>query len=176
MCYNSSKGVDFMSKGNLVFFCGKMGAGKTTYAKELSNEPHTFYLSEDEILSSFYPNEIHNIKDYVLYSNRIKPYIMHLVKKLTKNALTVIMDFPGNTVKQREWFKMLIETCQVDGKLIYLKVADEICLSQIKKRRQEEPDRHQFDHKEMFYQMTKYFQEPSEEEGLKIEIIKRENF
>ena len=160
-----------MSKGKIIFFSGKMGAGKTTYAKKLSSESNTIYLSEDEILSSFYPDEINNIEDYVLYSKRIKPYIMKLVKKLTENDLCVIMDFPGNTIKQREWFKMLIETCQVDSKLIYLKVDDEICVRQIKKRRQEEPERYQFDNEKMFYRITKYFQEPSDEEGLNLEII-----
>jgi adenylate kinase family enzyme len=160
-----------MSDGKLIFFSGKMGAGKTTYAIKISNKPHTIYLSEDEILSSFYPNEINNLEDYVFYSNRIKPYIIRLVKKLTENDLTVVMDFPGNTIKQREWFKLLIETCQVDSKLIYLKVVDEICIRHIEKRRLEEPERHQFDNEEMFYQVTKYFHEPSEEEGLCIEII-----
>jgi len=165
-----------MNKSKLIFFSGKMGAGKTTYAKKISNESQTIYLSEDEILSSFYPNEINNIEDYVIYSKRIKPFVTNLVKKLTENDLSVIMDFPGNTIQQREWFKMLIETCQVDGKLIYLKVADEICIHQIKKRRQEEPERHQFDNEEMFHKITKYFQEPSDKEGLRLEIIEKEIF
>ena len=165
-----------MYKGKLVFFSGKMGAGKTTYAKKSSNEPHTIYLSEDEILSSFYPSEIKNIEDYILYSERIKPYIMKLVKKLTETDLSIIMDFPGNTIKQREWFKMLIEACQVDGKLIYLKVADEVCIKQLLKRRQEEPARHQFDNEEMFYRITKFFEEPSDKEGLRLEIIENETY
>lgn len=163
-----------MFKGKIVFFSGKMGAGKTTYAKSLSNEPHTVYLSEDEILSSFYLNEINSIEDYILYSKRIKPYIMNLVKKLTENDLSIIMDFPGNTIKQREWFKMLIEACQADNKLIYLKVSDEICIKQIIKRRKEEPDRHKFDNEEMFQRITKFFEEPSDKEGFKLEIIEKE--
>ena len=165
-----------MSKSKLVFFSGKMGAGKTTLAKSLSKEPKTIYLSEDEILSSLYPNRIKNIKDYVLYSNRIKPFIMNLVKTLTKNELSVIMDFPGNTVRQREWFKTLIDVCVVDSKLIYLKVADEICIHQILKRREEEPERHQWDNEETFYKISEHFQEPAEAEGFNLEIIEKETF
>ncbi|QWC00449.1 ATP-binding protein [Mycoplasmatota bacterium] len=144
--------------------------------KKIAIEPHTIYLSEDEILSSFYPNEINNIEDYILYSKRIKPYIMKLAKKLTENNLSIIMDFPGNTIKQREWFKTLIEACQVEGKLIYLKVADEVCIKQILKRRQEEPARHKFDNEEIFYRIIKYFEEPSDKEGLGLEIIEKESF
>jgi adenylate kinase family enzyme len=165
-----------MSEGKLIFFSGKMGAGKTTYAKSLSREPNTVYLSEDEILSSFYPNEVKSIEDYELYSKRIKSYIMGLVKRLVENGLIVIMDFPGNTLKQREWFKYVIEVCQVDSKLIYLKVADEVCIQQILKRKNEEPDRHLWDNEEMFYKMTKYFQEPTDEEGFNLEVIVKETF
>jgi adenylate kinase family enzyme len=165
-----------MSEGKLIFFSGKMAAGKTTYAKSLSKEPNTIYLSEDEILSSFYPNEVKNIEDYVLYSKRIKPYVMSLVKKLTENGLIVIMDFPGNTLKQREWFKNLIEVCQVDSRLIYLKTEDDVCIHQILKRRQENPERHRWDSEEMFNKVTKYFQEPTDEEGFNLEVIVKEIF
>jgi adenylate kinase family enzyme len=163
-----------MGEGRLVFFSGKMGAGKTTYAKKLSREPNTIYLSEDEILSFFYPDEVKNIEDYVLYSNRIKPYIMNLVKSLTENGLVVIMDFPGNTVKQREWFKNVIDVCKVDSKLIYLKTSDEICIHHVLMRRQEEPTRHRWDNEKMFYRVTKYFQEPTDAEGFNLEIIAKE--
>ena len=165
-----------MSKSKLVFFSGKMGAGKTTLAKRISSVPNAIYLSEDEILSSFYPNEIKSIQDYVLYSKRIKPYIERLVKRLTENELTVIMDFPGNTLKQREWFKNLIDLCQVEGKLIYLKVTDEVCIHQILKRRKEEPDRHKFDNVEMFEKLSEFFQEPTVMEGFALEIIVKETF
>lgn len=165
-----------MRKGKLVFFSGKMGSGKTTYAKSLSKGPKTIYLSEDDILSSFYPSNINSIEDYVTYSKQIKPYILSLVKQLTENGLDVVMDFPGNTLKQREWFKKLIQVCQVDNRLIYLKIADDICIRRILKRRDDEPNRHKFDNEEMFLRIIKFFQEPTREEGFNLEIIEKEGF
>lgn len=162
-----------MKKGTLVFFTGKMGAGKTTLARTLSNKPNSIYLSEDDILSTCYPNDIRNIDDYVLYSKRIKPFITHLVTSLTSNGLTVVLDFPGNTRKQRAWFKELIQICDADSKLIYLKVDDEICIQQLGKRSKEEPERHRFDTEEMFHRITTFFQEPTTDEGFHIEIIER---
>lgn len=161
-----------MKKGKLIFFTGKMGAGKTTLAKTIAEEPNTIYISEDEILSSFYPDSIHSIEDYITYSKRIKPYVERLVKRLTDNGLTVVMDFPGNTFKQRKWFQILIDLCNVDSTLKYLDVSDEVCIQQIVKRKIEEPERHAFDNEEMFHKITAYFQEPTEEEGFHIEIIK----
>ncbi len=44
--------------GTLYFFYGKMGAGKSTKSKQLAIEKHAVLLSEDEWLSSLYPNQI----------------------------------------------------------------------------------------------------------------------
>lgn len=39
-----------MSKGVLTFFCGKMGAGKSTKAIEIAEEDNAVLFSEDEWL------------------------------------------------------------------------------------------------------------------------------
>ncbi|MCB2183772.1 MAG: ATP-binding protein [Desulfobulbaceae bacterium] len=38
-------------KGTLFFFCGKMGAGKSTYSKNLANELSAVFLSEDDAVT-----------------------------------------------------------------------------------------------------------------------------
>ncbi|WP_237260292.1 AAA family ATPase [Thiomicrospira sp. S5] len=38
--------------GTLIFFSGKMGAGKSAYAKQLANELKAILLSEDEWLAA----------------------------------------------------------------------------------------------------------------------------
>ena len=58
-----------MNKGVLTFFCGKMGAGKTTKANNIAMERKAVLLSEDEWLTSLYPNKIASLKDYVAYSS-----------------------------------------------------------------------------------------------------------
>lgn len=50
-----------MSKGVLTFFCGNMGAGKSTKSREISQERNAVLLSEDEWLSSVYPNKKLNL-------------------------------------------------------------------------------------------------------------------
>lgn len=165
-----------METGKLLFFTGKMGAGKSTYARRLASEQDTVLMSEDDILATLYPSEIKSIPDYVTYSNRIKPFIMQQVKHLTSAGITVIMDFPGNTKLQRKWFLQLIEYCNVEHSLYYIKMSDEDCIKNILVRREQEPERHEFDNIEMFEKITKYFQEPSIEEGFRIELITKENF
>jgi predicted kinase len=61
--------------GTLIFFCGKMGVGKSTKAMEMAREIGAILLSEDDWLSRIYPEEINNFNDYLKYSSRLKPLI-----------------------------------------------------------------------------------------------------
>ena len=69
-----------MKKGVLTFFCGKMGAGKTTKSLEVSQERNAVLLSEDEWLASVYPDSIKTLEDYVKYAGRLKPQMKKLAQ------------------------------------------------------------------------------------------------
>ena len=83
------------------------------------------------------------------------------------------MDYPANTVAQREWLKRIFSEIGAPHELIYIDSPNDICLAQIKKRQPENPDREKTDTMEMFVAVTKYFLEPSPEEGFIISTIKR---
>jgi adenylate kinase family enzyme len=162
-------------QGTLIFFCGKMGSGKSTKAIELANEYNSILLSEDEWLSAIYPEEIKVFADYIKYSSRLKPLLKKHVQNLLNFGITVVMDFPGNTLNQRAWFKEIFSEYEIPHKLYYLEVSDELCLKQIEQRKKNNPSRADFDTEEVFHQVNSYFQPPIEEEGFDIQIIKREN-
>ncbi len=158
-------------KGTLIFFCGKMGAGKSTYAKKLANELSAVFLSEDEWLSCLYPEEIKNFGDYIKYSARLRPLLKAHVRRILLSGLSVVMDFPGNTKKQRAWFKEIFSAGQIPHKLVYLKADDQLCIKQLEQRRMNSPERAHFDTAEVFHQVTAYFQEPTDEEGFYVEVV-----
>ncbi|MBN2815339.1 MAG: ATP-binding protein [Campylobacterales bacterium] len=160
-------------QSNLIFFTGKMGAGKSTKSQQIALEKGAVLLSEDEWLSALYPNEIHSFDDYIRYSLRMKPLIHGLVKNILQTGSDVVMDFPANTQRQRKWFLDLALEADVNHQLIYLKMSDEICLKQISQRRTEQPQRAKFDTESVFYETMKYFEEPHEDELLNIELIER---
>ena len=157
-----------MVKGTLIFFCGKMGAGKTTKAKSLALERNAVLLSEDEWLESLYPNKIASLDDYVKYSDRLKPLIKKIVQSILNTGTDVIMDFPANTTRQREWFKYVFTEIQAPHELIYIDTPNEICINRIEKRALDQPQRAATDTVEMFEQVTQYFIEPGKEEGFNI--------
>ncbi len=78
------------------------------------------------------------------------------------------MDFPANTVDQRKWFLDLVSEIKANHQLVYLDVSDEQCLKQIGQRREEQPGRAAFDTEAVFSYVTKFFEVPSQSEGLNV--------
>jgi len=162
-----------MNKGVLIFFCGKMGAGKSTKASSIALERNAVLLSEDEWLESLYPNRITSLESYVEYSKRLKPQIKKLVQAILDSGNDVVMDFPANTISQRAWFRSIFSEIEAPHELVYIDLANEDCLRQIEKRRVQQPERAKTDTKEMFEAVTKYFLEPQTEEGFNVTRIER---
>jgi predicted kinase len=160
-----------MSKGELLFFCGKMGAGKSAKASQIAQERNAILLSEDEWLESLYPNKIHSVEDYVKYANRLKPQMKNLVQSIIRTGTNVVMDFPANTVSQRDWFRQVYTEIEAPHHLIYLDMPNKLCLQQIAKRRKSKPHRAATDTVEMFEAVTRYFQVPTSDEGFNMTIV-----
>ena len=157
-----------MSKGTLTFFCGKMGAGKSTKAQAFAAQAKAVLLSEDEWLAALYPNQITSVPDYVEYSNRLKPKIKSLVQSILSTGANVVMDFPANTLGQRDWFRSIFTEIEAPHQMIYIEATDAICLERIAKRREQQPERRATDTPEMFAQMSQYFVVPTADEAFNI--------
>lgn len=154
--------------GTLYFFCGKMGAGKSTKSKQMAKEKNAVLLSEDEWLASLYPNQITSFEDYLKFSAQLKPMVKKHVQNILSVGTNVVMDFPGNTQKQRKWFLDLTSEVNANHQLIFLNLSNQQCLRQIAQRRNEQPERAAFDTEATFIQVTKFFEEPEASEGLNI--------
>lgn len=152
-----------------------MGAGKSTLSCEIALSENAVLISEDEWLKTIYPNEIRNFEDYIKYSSRLKLIIKPHVQNILNSGVHVVMDFPGNTEKQRMWFKEIYTEHGCSHKLIYIKASDSLCIKQIKKRAKSHPERAQFDTEDVFHKVTSYFQPPSEHEGFNIDVVSSEN-
>jgi len=163
-----------IKKGTLHFFCGKMAAGKTTKSLEVMNSENAILISEDDWLGHLFKDEIKVFADYIKYSERLKPLLLAHIKDIIESGVSVVMDFPANTIQQRSWFKELIGNNDISHQLHYLEASDELCLKQLAKRskgRQGEA----FTSEEEFHTVNSYFQVPAESEGFNIKTYKREN-
>lgn len=160
-----------MNIGKLTFFCGKMGAGKSTKAIEIVQNSNAVLLSEDEWLAALYPNQIKSLDDYIKYSQLLKPQMKDLVQSILRAGTDVVMDFPANTLSQRQWFTRIFSEINAPHTLIFLDVTNDTCLKRIEKRRIEQPERATTDTVELFNAVTKYFETPKLKEGFNVQKI-----
>ncbi len=118
----------------LIFFCGKMAAGKSTLAKQLATREHAVILNQDELLERLFPGEVVDVPSYLRCSARLNSAMgPHVVSLLTLGT-TVVLDFPGNTRSQRAWFRELFEQAGVAHELHFIEAPDALCKRQLKER------------------------------------------
>ncbi len=154
-----------------MFFCGKMGAGKSTLSVKIAEQYNAVLLSEDDWLSQLYPEQIKDFDDYIRLSRQMRPLVRQLVKDMLLSGTSVVMDFPANTKKQRGWFRDLCSEAQCDHEMIYLEASDAVCLQHLFARRQLQPERAAFDTEDVFKMVTNYFEEPEPLEQLNLKKI-----
>lgn len=153
----------------LHFLCGKIAAGKSRLAKALAADRRAVVLSEDKWLPLLYPDELVTIPDYGRYSSRLKKVVGPLVRDLLAAGLSVVLDFPANTVEQRRWMKDLAESTDAPHILHYLDVPDEVCRERLRARNARGD--HPFEvTDEQFEQITSHFVPPIEAEGFRVVV------
>lgn len=151
-----------------------MASGKSTQAARLAQECNAVLLCEDEWLSKIYPEEIKVFDDYIKYSRRLKDVLQSHVRQLLESGLSVVLDFPGNTIAQRAWFKEIFAKRGIPHELHYIKASDELCIAQLKQRSRHLEARAAFTTKAEFHAINSYFQPPTEDEGFNVCVCERE--
>src|SRR5687767_559010 len=104
-----------------------MASGKSTLARQIAARENAMLFVQDEWLDALYPNLIANVASYLEYSGRINRTLEPYVVELLKRGVSVVLDFPGNTVNQRAWFRSIIDEAGADHELHFLDTSDAIC-------------------------------------------------
>lgn len=120
--------------GKLLFVCGKMAAGKSTLSKELAARVDAVLLVQDELLVALFPGEIVDLATFVKYSTRVQEALAPHIGSLLSKGVSVVLDFPANTRKQREWFRYLFEQADAEHELHFVVASDDLCKRQLKQR------------------------------------------
>ena len=152
--------------------CGKMAAGKSTVAKELAREKEAVLLVQDGFLEALYPGEIRTIQDFVKYSARVREALSLHIRDLLSGGTSVVLDFPGNTRAQRQWFRELFEGANVEHELHFIDAPDDLCKRQLRQRSEALPTGSAWTTDAEFEAITAYFQAPADDE--KFNVIRHE--
>ncbi len=154
-------------KPTLHLVCGKIAAGKSTLASSLGSAPNTIVVKEDYWLARLFPGEQNSLADYIRNSTRLREAITPHLIELLRSGMSVVLDFPANTLASRAWMRSLFEEARCAHQLHYLEVTDEVCKARL--RRRNEAGEHEFQASdEDFDLFTSYFNPPSAHEAFEV--------
>lgn len=151
----------------LHVLCGKIAAGKSTFAAKLCRENGTVLLAEDDWLSALFSSEMSSPSDYVRCSSKLRKIMGPHVVSLLNAGVSVVLDFAANTLEQRAWMRTIIEESGASHQLHVFNASDELCLARLRERNA------RGDHpfavtEEQFLRFSKHFAAPSLDEGFNI--------
>lgn len=151
----------------LHMVCGKIAAGKSTLTQRLAAEPNTVLISEDTWLATLYPDEIRELPDYTRASGRLKATMADHVAALLAAGVSVVLDFPANTVANRAWARGIFEKAGAAHRLHFLDVPDEVCKQRLRARNAS--GTHAFETSDAQFELiSSHFVPPSQEEGFEV--------
>lgn len=156
----------------LHMLCGKIAAGKSTLAASLASAPGTVLMAEDDWLNALFADELVSLPDYVRCSSKLRGIMGSHVAAMLNAGVSIVLDFPANTVEQRRWMRGILEKTTASHLLHLLDVPEEICLARLRDRNRQ--GEHAFSVTEaQFHQFSSHFAAPSAGEGWN--IVKHEN-
>ena len=162
--------MEIRRRGKLFFVCGKMAAGKSTLTKELATREDAVRLVQDELLVALFPGEIEDLATFVKYSSRIQDVLAPHICSLLCKGVSVVLDFPANTRKQRAWFRQLLERADSEHELHLIIASDDLCKRQLKQRSEQRglPPGTKWTTDADFDEVTAYFDPPATDEGFNV--------
>jgi predicted kinase len=153
----------------LYCICGKIAAGKTSLARKLAAEHAAVLICEDEWLVRL-EAEIETFDDFRKHARRLRAAIGPHVVELLRLGMSVVLDFPANTPKDRAWIRSLFEAAGVEHELHVIEATDELCKARLRARNETMPEGLYFGHvpEERFDPVTSLLVPPSEAEGFEL--------
>jgi len=161
--------MDAAHEPTLYLLCGKIAAGKSTLARRLAARPATLLISEDHWTSNLFYDDLKTIEDYGRCSARLPAAMGPHVVDILQQGLSIVLDFPANTVSSRDWIRSLITQSGAAHELHLLDIPDAICRQRLRERNA--GGEHPFQVSEAEYDLfTSYFAAPGPSEGFNVVV------
>ena len=157
----------------LHLLCGKIAAGKSSLAAKLGTAPLTVIVSEDKWMFPLFGEELKEVADYVRCSARLRAAMAPHLVDLLKAGMSVVLDYPANTLASRAWMKGIAEAAGAMHRLHWLDVPDEVCRARLRARNSS--GEHEFAPTDAHFDLiTAHFVPPTAEEGFEIIVHRPE--
>lgn len=160
-----SESIAMTNTVELHLVCGKVAAGKSTLCARLASEG-AFRIEQDRLMSTLYP-EMETVADYLRHVPRLRDAITPIVVELLVRGVSVVLDWPANTVATRAWMRGLAEQAAATARLHWLETSDAICLDRLAQRNSEGTHDYTVSADE-FAELSAWFEPPTDAEGFEI--------
>lgn len=151
----------------LYLVCGKIASGKSTLAARLAEQHDAITIAEDAWLGALFSDQMKSGADYVRCSEKLRAILGPHLVALLKAGLTVVLDFPANTVETRRWMREILDASGSAHELHLLDLPDALCLERLRQRNAEAE--HPFAVTEaQFERFSRHFVAPGPDEGFVI--------
>ena len=148
----------------LHMLCGKIASGKSTLAARLAEADGTVLVSEDVWLNALFADQMTTPRDYVRCAAKLRSAMGPHVSALLNADVSVVLDFPANTVEARDWMRSILDATGAGHALHVMTTPDETCLRRLHARNA--GGDHPFAAtEEQFALFSKHYVAPSPDEG-----------
>lgn len=151
----------------LYLLCGRIAAGKSTLARQLARNHCALLITMDDLMAALFPTENRTIDDFAVLSARLRSAIGPHVVSILGHGVSVVMDFPANTVMWRTWLRSLADEAGVAHEIHVLDVPDAVCRQRLQHRNASGTHPYQVDDA-TYDQFMRYFSPPGPDEGLNV--------
>jgi predicted kinase len=158
----------------LIFFCGKMAAGKSTLARQLADRENAVLMIQDQLLDTLFPGLVLNVASYLEYAGRINRVVAPQAAAILSKGVSVVLDFPANTRNQRAWFRSIIDSTGVEHELHFVDTPDEVCKARLKARSAHLPPGTKWTTEEDFELIASHFVAPAADEGFRVTVHRQD--
>ena len=118
-------------------------------------------------MSVLYPRENRTIEDFARLSARLREAMGPHIVNILQQDISVVLDFPANTVKWRAWMRTIVSAANVAHELHVLDLPDAICKARLCQRNTSGEHQYQID--EATYDLfMSYFVLPTADEGFNV--------
>jgi predicted kinase len=151
----------------IIFCCGKICSGKSTFAKYLENEYMYFHFSADEWMLHFYKET----SDRLIFERNLqkcKDMIYKLSEKILSKSMNVVLDFGFWTNSERQQYKRYFIDLGYQATIVYFPITFDNQIKNMKQRQIKDIPNHYKFSVDSIKELNSKFEEPNEEEAIQV--------
>lgn len=122
--------------GKVILICGKIGSGKSTYAKQLAQQLNAVNISQDELMLGLFGAEMYGEEPekYEKYGARVEAYVKRKAGEAAKAGAVVICENGFWSRAERDALRRFYADLEVSCELHYMDTPEEVRFKNIRCR------------------------------------------